>query len=161
MRSPLRKWVAVKSTAAAVVLAVALFGGANSSSSLSAQTITVRLLNAKTGKPMANKMVTFQWRGSWDESVIALDKNGLGTVAVPPGEHEFTILAGPKVGKEPYRIPYLDCNETKMELLVRVSLVLEKGYVLGNTCGRKTALAQPGEVVFWALPNPWWMPDMQ
>jgi hypothetical protein len=128
---------------------------------LSAQTITVRLLNAKTGKPMANKMVTFQWRGSWDESVIALDKNGLGTVAVPPGEHEFTILAGPKVGKEPYRIPYLDCNETKMELLVRVSLVLEKGYVLGNTCGRKTALAQPGEVVFWALPNPWWMPDMQ
>jgi hypothetical protein len=118
-------------------------------------------LNAKSGKPMKNKMVTFEWGETWDRSEIAFDKQGMGTVEVPAGEHKFTLSAGPKVGKEPYRIPYLDCNEPKMKLFIQVSLVLEKGYVLGNTCGRKSAVAHPGEIVLWGLPNSWWKPDMQ
>jgi hypothetical protein len=150
-----------RSAAAAFLLLTAFVGIGSWTTCLSAQTITIRLLNAKSGNPMGSKMVTIQWRKSWDQSVIAFDNHGLGTVDVPSGEHEFTIIAGPKVGKEPNRTPYIDCNETRMELLVQVSLVLEKGYVLENRCGRKSAVAHPGEIVFWVLPNPWWEPDMQ
>jgi hypothetical protein len=157
VKIPLKDQVAFKLTTTAKVLIVALLGGW--SFSLSAQTITIRLLNAKTGEPMGNKMVTLEW-GVMERSEVKSDKQGLGTVEVPAGVKEFSLLSGPKVGKEPYRIPYLDCNEGRPDF-IEVSLVLEKGYVLRNTCGHKSAVARPGEVVFWLLPNPWWMPDMQ
>ncbi len=124
------------------------------------QTIIVRLLNAKTGKPMNDKMVTFKWERQWKRSEVKSDQQGLGTVEVPTGEEEFTLLAGPKIGKDPCRIPYLDCNE-RWDTFIQVSLVIEKGYVPQNTCGEKSATAHPGEIVFWLLPLPWWMPDMQ
>jgi hypothetical protein len=125
-----------------------------------AQTITVRLLNAQTGKPMTNKMVTVRWLGGWDKSEIALDNQGAGTVDVPVGIHEFTLDEGPRVGKEPYRIAYLDCND-RHGAKIQVSLVMEKGFVPKNGCGDKTTSAHPGEVVLWGLPKPWWQPDMQ
>lgn len=159
MRSRLRDRVKVRSTAAVIVFTILLCLGLKPP--LSAQTMTIRLLNAKTGTPMKNKLVTFDWGERWDRSEIAFDKQGFGTIEVPAGANKFSLLAGPKVGKEPYRIPYLDCNEPKMELFIRVSLVLEKGYVLGNTCGHESTVAQPGVIVMWALPNPWWKPDMQ
>jgi hypothetical protein len=128
---------------------------------LSAQAINIRLLNAKTGKPMNNKMVTFEWgSGDRDRSAIRSDEQGLGSVAVPAGEHEFTLEAGPKVGKEPYRIPYFDCNEGR-PTFIQISSVLQNGLVLRNTCGQQSAVAKPGEIVFWLLPLPWWEPDMQ
>jgi len=110
---------------------------------------------------MSGKMVTLEWRGTSDEAVIKSDDQGLGTVQVPAGKHEFGLLAGPKVGKEPYRIPYFDCNESKTELFIQLSSVLQNGLVLRNTCGQQSAIAKPGEIVFWLLPLPWWEPDMQ
>jgi hypothetical protein len=124
------------------------------------QTITVRLLNAKTGEPMKNKMVTFEWEGEWKRTKIKSDEQGLGTAEVPAGEKEFSLMPGPKVGKEPYRIPYLDCSEGRPTFF-QVSLVLEKGFAPKNSCSRKTAIAHPGEVVFCGLPKPWWVPDFQ
>jgi hypothetical protein len=117
-------------------------------------------LNAKTGKPMNNKMVTFAWSDRLDESVVAFNKEGLGTVVVPAGVHKFTLLAGPRVGDEPYRIPFVDCNAGGIATL-QVSMVLEKGYAPRNACGDKSAVAHPGEIVFWALPLSWWRPDFQ
>jgi hypothetical protein len=125
------------------------------------RTITIRLLNAKTVKPMRNKMVTFVWDVSESgNSEATLDEQGVGTVDIPAAAHKFSLLAGPKVGKEPYRIPYLNCNEGR-SAFIQVSLVLEKGYVPGNECGHNSTLAHPGEVVYWALPKPWWQPDFQ
>jgi len=146
--------------AGALILFLVVFVGAGNSTA-QAQKITVRLLNAKTGKPMSGKMVTLEWRGTSDEAVIKSDDQGLGTVQVPAGKHEFGLLAGPKVGKEPYRIPYFDCNESKTELFIQLSSVLQNGLVLRNTCGQQSAIAKPGEIVFWLLPLPWWEPDMQ
>jgi hypothetical protein len=125
------------------------------------RTITIRLLNAETAKPMGNKMVTFVWDVSGlEKSEIKLDERGAGIVFVPAGSNTFMLLAGPKVGEEPYRIPYIDCNEGR-SAFIQVSLVLETGYVPGNECGHKSVPAGPGQVVFWALPKPWWQPDFQ
>ena len=126
----------------------------------SAQRIIVRLLNGKTGNPMANQMVTVRWVGVWDKSEITLDKQGAGNVEVPAGVHEFTLEEGPKVGREPYRIAYIDCNDPH-GARIQLSLVIEKGFVPKNSCSSKTTLAHPEEVVFWGLPRPWWQPDMQ
>ena len=125
-----------------------------------AQRITVRPLDAKTGKPMVNKIVTVRWVGIWDKSEITLDNQGTGTVEVPTGIHEFTLDEGPNVGSEPYRIAYLDCNQPH-GARIQVSLVLEKGFVPKNSCSSKTTVAHPEEVVFWGLSKPWWQPDMQ
>jgi hypothetical protein len=151
----------LRSIATKLFLVAALLAWCNSSSDLPAQTITIRFLNAKNGKPVKTVMVTFEWKsGRLDRSEIMSDKQGLGSVEVPAGEREFSIEAGPKIGKEPYRIPYLDCNEGR-PTFIQVALVVEKGYVLPNTCGQKSAVAHPGEIVFWLLRNPWWKPDMQ
>jgi len=160
MNSLLRNRVIRKMPVIAIVFWITILGGWNASFHLYAQTITVRLLNAKSGKPMKGKKVTFEWDGKLNKTVITIDKSGLGTVVVPTGVREFTLLAGPKVGKEPYRIPYLNCNVNPWAT-IEVSLALDKGYLPRNDCSRISTAAHPGEVVFWALPNPWWQPDMQ
>jgi hypothetical protein len=124
--------------------------------------MTIRLLNAKTGKPMNNKMVTFDWMDEkLDQSVIRSDDQGMGTVEIPAGQSKFSLRAGPRVGKEPDRIPYIDCNESKAELFIRVSSVLQNGLVLRNTCDHQSAVAKPGEIVFWLLPLSWWADQWQ
>ena len=133
--------------------------GLGSTRSMS-QTLTIRLLNAKTGKPMKNKMVTLLWEDRVDKSVAKMNAQGFGIVEVPPDAKEFRLFAGPKVGKEPYRIPYQDCSVVSSEV-IQVSKVIELGYVPRNLCGTKSVGARPGEIVFWALPIPWWKPDMQ
>ena len=124
-----------------------------------ADTITVPVLNARTGAPLKNKMVTVQW-GPWEKSEITLDMQGTGTVAIPAGAREFTLTEGPKVGDQPYRVAYLDCNEPPL-VPIQISLVIEKGFVPKNACSGKIVAARPGEVVFWGLPRPWWIPDFQ
>jgi hypothetical protein len=152
-----------RSIAAAFLFPIALVAIGSCTRCLPAQTITIRLLNAKTGKPIKGKMVTFVWEGtmSWDGPIVTSDQQGLGTVEIPPGKREFSLQAGPKVGKEPNRIPYFDCNDTKEESPIQISSVLQTGLVLRNTCGQQSAVAKPGEIVFWLLPLPWWEPDMQ
>jgi hypothetical protein len=128
------------------------------SSRLPAQTLTIRLLNAKSGKAMGKKKITVRWVKDLKSSEVVLDANGTGHVEVLPGMTEFSVMEGPRIGKEPGRVAYLDCNENSGAFLP-VALVVEKGVVPGNRCGHKTT-AHPGEIVFWALPIPW-QPDMQ
>jgi hypothetical protein len=144
-------------------LAIALsIGGAVLSEPLTAQTITVRMLNGKTGKPLSNKNVTLRWSPHFDPpgSVVNSGKDGVATAEVPLGAKMFWVMGGPKVGNDPNRIPYINCN-APMEMTLQVEQVLKNGYVPGNTCSKKSAVSRPGEIVFWAMPKPWWQPDMQ
>jgi hypothetical protein len=125
-----------------------------------AQTLTIRLLNGKTGKPISDKNVTVRWgKDSLNETVVSIDKNGIGTFDVQ-GQTEFSLTEGPRRGNEPYRIAYSDCNEP-MYGKVQVKQALDAGYVPKNTCSRRTFNPKPGEVVFWGLPKPWWQLDFQ
>ena len=121
------------------------------------------MLNGKTGRPLSNVNVTFLWSpGFWpfEETIVHFGKDGVATVEIRTGSQSFEIMGGPKVGKEPYRIPFIECNEPMMKE-VQVAQVLKNGYVPGNTCSNKSATAKPGEIVFWAMPKPWWQLDMQ
>jgi hypothetical protein len=126
-----------------------------------AQTITIRLLNGKTGKPISNQNVTIRWAGdSMQGTVVAVNHKGIGRVEIRPGEASFALMEGPRNGKEADRVAYIDCNE-HTGTLISVSRVMETGFVPGNSYGDHTFQTHPGEVVFWGLPRPWWKPDMQ
>jgi hypothetical protein len=123
---------------------------------LSAQTITIRLLNARTGKPIDDKLMTLDW-GSFGSIYVALNKQGAGTVQVPAGSHEFSFQDVSKKNDDAYGYSYFNCNEPPTTN-VPVSLVLDKGFVAQNSCSQKTAIVHPGEAIFWISPKPWWMP---
>ena len=120
-----------------------------------AQTITIRLLNGKSGRAMSNKNVTLEWfpNPSMLGTEVHLGEDGIGKVEVPVGADHLIVMGGPKVGKEPYRIPFLDCNEP-MTAKIQIAQVLKSGYVPGNTCSKKSAVPRSGEIVFWAIPKP-------
>jgi len=128
--------------------------------SVQAQTLTVRLLNAKSGKPMRKQNITFQWDKDFKSTVVFIPDSGLAQVEVPAGTKSFWMHPGPRLGKEPDRIAYSSCTEQTSNL-IPVADVLAKGVVPANVCGRQSIAPRPGEVVFWALPLPFWKPDFQ
>ncbi|HZQ44496.1 MAG TPA: hypothetical protein VFA99_14675 [Acidobacteriaceae bacterium] len=143
------------SSAVVATSAALLFCGA---SPLVGQSITVRVLNARSGLPLSGQNVTIAWADTLDKTVVNLGRDGSGKLDLA-GRSQFAMLPGPKLGKEPYRIAYIDCNNFSM---VRVDDVLNRGLVSENLCSAKvSAKAKPGEVVFWAVPLHWWEPDLQ
>jgi hypothetical protein len=143
--------------ALAIVLIIA---GAVLPTALAAQALTVRLLNAKTGRAIGNKKVTVKWADGSKSLEILVDSNGLGKIEIPTATREFFMMEGPRIGNEPDRVAYIDCNEPSMAL-IQTAQVLEKGIAPGNRCGHQSVLPRPGEIIFWALPTPWWKPDLQ
>jgi hypothetical protein len=145
------------SRAAALLLLVCATGAP-----LSAQTLAVRLLDAKSGKAISNKNITFHWNS--DElsggTVVRVGKDGAGHVGVPKNATGFFLLEGPKDGKEPFRVAYFDCN-AKAEPYTSISEVLSRGVVPRNTCSERSVKAEPGVIVFWGLMRRWYEPDMQ
>jgi hypothetical protein len=137
-----------------------LIGGAVLSAPSVSQKFTIRVLNAKTGKAIGNKKVTVKWADGVKSIEVLLDNNGRGKVEMPSEAQDFFVMEGPRIGKEPDRIAYIDCNDPSMAV-VHTTQVMEKGVVPHNKCGHQTVLPQPGELVFWALPLPWWRPDLQ
>ena len=117
-----------------------------------AQTITVRVLNAKSGKPFLHQNVTIRWDGGKFEEQ-ALDSTGQARFAVLAPTAIFIVTPGPRNGKEPYRIAYRNCNNPLSRPFVAQE-VLKQGFRLDNTCGKADRSALPGEVIFWALPRP-------
>ena len=65
------------------------------------------------------------------------------------------MVGGPRKGSEPNRVSFLDCNE-QASLLVLVTDAVQAGIVPKNKCGDQKAVPHPGEIVFWALPRPFW-----
>jgi hypothetical protein len=125
------------------------------------QTIRVRLLDGKNGKPIGNKFVTIHWnRELMNKTTVSIDRHGVGTVEVPSGVGDFFMSEGPRAGKEPNRVAYSDCNEPSWEI-VQVANVIHEGYVPKNGCGHAGVAAAAGEIVFWAHPLPWYLPDFQ
>jgi hypothetical protein len=135
---------------------VLLFLGFNLSLPVVAQTLTIRLLNGKTGKPIANKHMTVRWGDSlFNPTNVLIGKNGIGSFDVQTGRTQFK-LESPTSLKEPYRDAYMGCNDPELKK-VEVKQVVDTGYVAHNLCSRHTVKPKPGEIVFWAKPMPWWL----
>ncbi len=124
--------------------------------SLIAQSITVRVLNAKSGRPLARQSVMISWPDTADKTVVSLGADGTGTLDLA-GRSKFGMLPGPRSGKEPNSIAYIDCSDFSM---VRVDDVMNRGLVSANRCSSKVSTkGKPGEVVFWGVPLHWWEAD--
>ena len=118
-----------------------------------AQSITVRVLNARTGRPLARQNVTISWPDRAEKTVVSLGADGTAKLDVG-GETGFGMLPGADSGKEPNKIAYIDCNHFSM---VPVADVVNRGLVSANLCSAKvSANVKPGEVVFWGVPRHWW-----
>ena len=123
---------------------------------LMGQSITVRVLNARSGRPLARQSVTISWPDTSDRTVVNLGSDGTGKLDLS-GRSAFGMLPGPKSAKEPNSVAYIDCNNFSM---VRVDDVLSRGLVAANLCSSKvSAKVKPGEVVFWGVPLHWWESD--
>jgi hypothetical protein len=129
---------------------------------LSAQSITVRLLDGKTGKPIADKNITVRWDSdrTIGGTVVRIGKDGTGHVDVPRNATGFLLMEGPKGGSESNRLAYSDCN-VRVGPYNSVSDVLSHGVVPGNTCSKKAVISEPGVIVFWGLTRRWYELDMQ
>lgn len=134
------------------VLGMALHAGA--------QTLTVRLLNGKTGKPIRDQNVTLDWDYGKTSIVLRVDRHGVAHVTVPVGARWLGVSEGPRKGPESYRVAYFDCNRPALVNL-DVAAILAHGYVAGDDCGRRVIVPQPGEIIFWGMLRPWWIPDLQ
>ena len=139
-----------------IVLVLVLFAG-----QVLAQTVTVHLINGENGKPVGGKNVTITWDSDFTQVVVPIDKNGVGRFPVVAGKTYFSMMPGPKVGKEPYRVAYLNCNGNGDTSRIPIKSVMERGFVPANTCSKVLISARAGEVVFFAKLIPWWMPEMQ
>lgn len=120
----------------------------------------VRLLNAKNGKGLEGQNLTIYWAPSMEKTVVKLGRNGEGVVHVPAGQSEFVMITGPRVGSEPYRFAYTNCNSRNTSLIT-VESVFSSGIVPDNVCGKWRVPGSPGNVVFWALPRGFWDLDLQ
>jgi hypothetical protein len=120
----------------------------------SAQTITIRLLDAKSGKPMGYENITVDWHTpGFDSSELRLDAGGLAQVSALSGTVGFSLRPGPRRGSEPNRVACFDCNKWN-EFSISIAEVMKTGLIPGNKCGKATRSAHPGEIVFWGLPRP-------
>jgi hypothetical protein len=127
---------------------------------LDGQTITVRLINGETGKPMKNLNVTLHWdQDSFKSSVVFIGPEGVGHVDVLRGATAFYLMGGPKIGKEPNRVAFLDCNQSSSK--VSIEEVIKVGVVPENICGPVKISPKPGQVVSWGRPRHFWEPDFQ
>ena len=131
--------------AATAVMILLLFSPA-----LRGEPLTIRLLNAESGKGMGNKSVTVTW--IWDDdssrSAVSVDSNGTGRVAVRDGAKLFGMVAGPRTGTQPNRIAYIDCNVYPASTHFSVAQVLKTGIVPKNHRGEQTMFHGPEKLFF-------------
>ncbi len=126
----------------------------------SAQTLTLHLLNAKTGKALPNRNLTFHWGDTKETTVVLVDANGVAQVNVPPGTTEFIVVEGSHSGKETNHLAVEDCNENS-STTIRVADVLSRGVAPRNTCSTRSVPRHPGELVFWARVPSHWSPSFE
>lgn len=142
--------------------------------SLAAQTLEIKLVNGKNGRPMVGTSAYVNiWVGGERKEAIAIPMDDKGVarlqltlnpneVNVPNSTGHGTIVANHPVVQydESFRInvPYVVCGAGDGDRsplgLKNFSTkdVLEHGYASANTCGKVTATPQPGQVVLFVRP---------
>ncbi len=157
-----------------ISLFVILYGA-----SLSAQTLEIKLVNGRNGRPMvgASSYVNV-WVGTERKEAIAIptDGNGVarlrltlntGEINIPNSSTDrgSIVVDHPVVNyNEAFRIntPYVLCvsGGSNYSWLRSVDFstkdILQHGYVSPNTCGKVTVSPQPGQVLLFVRPLTWW-----
>jgi hypothetical protein len=146
---------------------------------LSAQAIEVKLIDGKTGRPVAGACVGAWMKDASDRSSVDIpaDKDGVARLRLTRKDSEIHISYNPKLGcgGDGAINPTLKYGETLAaystgdhpscafpesmprarwkELDFSTQEVLQHGVVSANTCGKATASPQPGEVILFVRPR--------
>lgn len=144
-----------------------------SAMSLAAQTLEIRLVDGRNGRPMVGTSAYVNvWVGSGRKEAIAIptDDNGIARIQftlnpsevnIPISTGHGTIVERHPVVKydESFRInaPYVLCgakgNRSWLDLKnFSTKEVFDHGYTSANTCGKVAASPQPGQVVLFVRP---------
>ena len=75
--------------------------------------IHLALVNGKSGKPMGKQNLNVSWDDNFSEIAVFIPKSGSADTAVPSGVSRVHIMVGPRIGNEPYRIAFLNCNKPR------------------------------------------------
>ena len=150
-----------------------------SATALCAQTIEIRLVNGRNGRPIAASCVNVGVRvGNERKKTIAIptDKDGIARLRLTDKDDEIDIhdrwkdcgffgVINPVVKYDDVlsiNVSYVLCQSRKSDyswLAIRdfsTKEVLQRGVVTANTCGKPTALPTPGEVIIFVRPLSWW-----
>jgi len=161
--------------AAKVFLTLLLF--ASCAAVLSAQTIQIKLVNGKTGRPVAGACVGVRMKNARMSVFIPADKNGVARLRLTQKDNEVDISYNSKLGcggngainpvfkyddtmttyttgdnpscAFPQSIP----NARWKEIDFSTNEVLQHGVISANTCGKVTASPQPGDVTLFVRPR--------
>jgi hypothetical protein len=142
------------------IASLLLFGalGLIFSAHAAAQTITIRMINAKSGKPIDGKFVHAEFQGASGNAVITVDKHGIGHLALPPGATAISLIAAHK--KDTIVPAYTVCGPFGEFLPIQD--ILDHGFVPDNACSTGLKLtAAPGELIYFIEPLPWYTPAIE
>jgi hypothetical protein len=131
---------------------------AQGSSQSPSHSITIYMMNGKTGRPMRNKYIRAKFPGSPQRTTIRVDNRGFGHLQIPAGVKAFSLSA-PYHGKK-HRPAYTVCGP--FNDLIPVRDVLAHGYVPLDACSPTLRLrASPGVLLYFAQPLPWYPPSRE
>ena len=141
-----------------------------------AQSIHIKLVNGRNGRPIASTHVNV-WVGKerkW-AIVIPTDKDGVASLVLTDKEGEVNVPRvdgyGSRVVINPVvkydddleiNAPYVLCQPGTPDyswLAIRhisTKQVVGQGIVMPNACGKATASQTPGEVTIFVRPLSWW-----
>ena len=144
---------------------------------LAAQTIGIKLVNGRTGRPVVNTCVNV-WVGHERKDAMAIpaDNNGIALLRLTDKDEEININnRGKGCGEfgvidpvvkydDSLRINagYAWCqahgSDYSWLAIADFSMkqVVQQGIVTANTCGKATASPKPGEVTIFVRPLTWW-----
>ena len=149
-----------------------------SAASLSAQTIEIKLVDGRNGRPMVGTSSYVNvWVGTERKAAIVVPTDGKGVarlqltsnpreVNIPNSTNSGSNIVDHPIVKydESLQInaPYVLCEPggghfSWLELKnFSTKEVLDHGYALANTCGKVTVSPQPGQVVLFVRPLTFW-----
>ena len=151
---------------------------ASYATALHAQTIQIKLVDGKTGRPVAGVCVAARMMKDYRKSAeIPMDKDGVARLRLTQMENELDISYNSKLGcggngainpvfkyagsltigtngdHPSCAFPESMPNARYKEIDFSTKDVLEHGVVSANTCSKVTASPQPGEIILFVRPR--------
>lgn len=116
------------------------------------QTLHLRILDGRNGRPIANEQPQVFWIGQQNDSPIQLqtDQDGVAKLDLPSGKVEYVRIEANL---------YYDCRKVSKDMTTQAYYVpeaLRSGIAAINTCGNLDIDAKPGEIILFVRPLHRW-----
>jgi hypothetical protein len=116
------------------------------------KTITIRMLDAKTGDPIATSdfLIRIDHKEELHGNWVQLNDDGTGKLTLPADASLVTFEAKYNGGTD----IYVNCDGVRdkpspVPHWYAISQILTSGVAAPNGCSKHTAVAKPGEIVFF------------